>query len=67
MRVAVIGAGSWGTTVASLLSVRSDTVLWAREPEVVATINARHENPGTACDALPDTVTRTYRSQKGRE
>ena len=45
MRVAVIGAGSWGTTVASLLSVRSDTVLWAREPEVVATINARHENP----------------------
>ena len=37
MRVAVIGAGSWGTTVASLLSVRSDTVLWAREPEVVAT------------------------------
>ena len=45
MRVAVIGAGSWGTTVGSLLSVRSDTVLWAREPEVVATINARHQNP----------------------
>ena len=45
MRVAVLGAGSWGTTLASLLSTRNETVLWAREPEIAASISARHENP----------------------
>lgn len=43
-RVAVVGAGAWGTTVASLLAARTEVVLWAREPEVVETINARHRN-----------------------
>jgi glycerol-3-phosphate dehydrogenase (NAD(P)+) len=45
MRAAVIGAGQWGTTVASLLAGRTDTVIWAREPEVVEGVNERHENP----------------------
>lgn len=45
MRVSVVGAGSWGTTVASLLAERTETVIWAREPEVAAAINERHENP----------------------
>jgi glycerol-3-phosphate dehydrogenase (NAD(P)+) len=45
MRAAVIGAGQWGTTVASILAGRTDTVIWAREPEVVEGINARNENP----------------------
>ncbi len=45
MKVAVLGAGSWGTTLASLLSLRSDTTMWAREPEVVDAIAHRHENP----------------------
>jgi len=45
MRVAVIGAGSWGTTLADLLARNGHTVrLWAREPEVVASIRDRHEN-----------------------
>ena len=43
-RVAVIGAGAWGTTLASLLSARADTTLWAREPEVVASIRDAREN-----------------------
>ena len=43
-RVAVVGAGAWGTTLASLLSTRADTVLWAREPEVVASIARQGEN-----------------------
>ena len=30
----MVGAGSWGTTFASMLAARHDTVLWAREPEV---------------------------------
>jgi glycerol-3-phosphate dehydrogenase (NAD(P)+) len=42
--VGVVGAGSWGTTVASMLATRADTVLWAREAEVVAGLNLRHRN-----------------------
>lgn len=45
VRVAVLGAGSWGTTLASILSTRTETVLWAREPEVVDAVTRQHENP----------------------
>jgi glycerol-3-phosphate dehydrogenase (NAD(P)+) len=44
MKVAVLGAGSWGTTVASQVSVNAETVLWARETEVVDAIGATREN-----------------------
>lgn len=44
IRVAVIGAGSWGTTVASFTSANTPTVLWAREADLVSSINAAHEN-----------------------
>lgn len=38
--IAVIGAGSWGTTLASLLVEKGyDVILWAREKEVVDEIN----------------------------
>jgi glycerol-3-phosphate dehydrogenase (NAD(P)+) len=44
-RVGVLGAGSWGTTLADLLARKGFEVrLWAREPEVVASINETHEN-----------------------
>ena len=44
--VAVLGAGSWGTTLANLLAEKGETVrLWAYEPEVVEGINGRRENP----------------------
>jgi glycerol-3-phosphate dehydrogenase (NAD(P)+) len=43
-KVAVIGAGSWGTTVAALLSERVETWLWARSPEVVDEIRHRRTN-----------------------
>ncbi len=43
--IAVIGAGSWGTTLASLLSKKGfDVVLWAREKDIVESINYRKEN-----------------------
>ena len=46
MKFAVIGAGSWGTTLANLLSNNGHQVmLWAREPEVVAGINTDRHNP----------------------
>lgn len=39
-KVSVLGGGSWGTALAALLAGRSGEVvrLWAREPEVVASI-----------------------------
>jgi glycerol-3-phosphate dehydrogenase (NAD(P)+) len=42
--VTVIGAGSWGTTLASRCARRGPTALWAFEDEVVEEINARHSN-----------------------
>jgi glycerol-3-phosphate dehydrogenase (NAD(P)+) len=45
MRCAVIGGGAWGTALSDLLARNGhETILWAREPDVVESINARHEN-----------------------
>src|SRR4029450_452045 len=56
-RVAVVGAGSWGTAVAGLVSNNADTVLWARRPDLAATIAERHENPDYLPGiALPDAL-----------
>jgi glycerol-3-phosphate dehydrogenase (NAD(P)+) len=44
-RVAVIGAGSWGTAVAGLVSCNDEAVLWAREPELARTMSEQRENP----------------------
>ena len=46
MKIAVIGAGSWGTALAQLLACNGNEVgLWARKPEVVEAVNASHANP----------------------
>ncbi|MFS8585131.1 MAG: NAD(P)H-dependent glycerol-3-phosphate dehydrogenase [Acidimicrobiia bacterium] len=50
IRVAVVGAGSWGTTVAALASLNTPTVLWARRPELAEAIARTRRNP----DYLPD-------------
>ena len=43
--VAVLGAGSWGTALASLLARHGyPTVLWGRDAEQVASIERDHEN-----------------------
>jgi glycerol-3-phosphate dehydrogenase (NAD(P)+) len=45
MQCAIIGAGAWGTALADLLARNGHAAaLWAREPEVVASVNAHHEN-----------------------
>jgi glycerol-3-phosphate dehydrogenase (NAD(P)+) len=54
-RLAVIGAGAWGTALAQVVATGGrDTLLWAREPEVVEAVNSRHENtvflPGQVLD-----------------
>ncbi|MTD90460.1 MULTISPECIES: NAD(P)H-dependent glycerol-3-phosphate dehydrogenase [Corynebacterium] len=51
VNVAVLGAGSWGTTLAKVFAdAGNDVRLWARREELAQAINARHENP----DYLPD-------------
>lgn len=45
MRCAVVGAGAWGTALADLLARnKHDVRLWAYEPDVVDSINRKHEN-----------------------
>lgn len=44
IHVAVIGAGSWGTTVAHLAAHNVPTTLWARDAAVAEEINEKHTN-----------------------
>ena len=45
VRVAVIGGGSWGTTVAHLCAHNAPTVLYARDPAIAGAVNSTGENP----------------------
>lgn len=45
VRIAVIGGGSWGTTVAHLCAHNTPTVLYARDPSIAEAVNSAHENP----------------------
>ena len=52
MRVTVLGAGSWGTTVAALLCRRDhEVLLWARNPEVAQEVNDQRTNAAYLPDA----------------
>ncbi|MBP6014605.1 MAG: NAD(P)H-dependent glycerol-3-phosphate dehydrogenase [Alphaproteobacteria bacterium] len=44
IRAAILGGGSWGTTVASLVAKNVPATIWARSAETVAEINAKHTN-----------------------
>src|SRR5437899_10535945 len=43
-KVAVVGAGSWGTTVATLAARNCPTVLWARRADLAEEVNGQHTN-----------------------
>jgi glycerol-3-phosphate dehydrogenase (NAD(P)+) len=44
-KIGVIGAGSWGTTLANMLAEKGfEVALWVREPEVMEEINNKHIN-----------------------
>jgi glycerol-3-phosphate dehydrogenase (NAD(P)+) len=59
-RVAVIGAGTWGTAVGAIAAVNADAVLWARDPAVAGRIDTEHANPDYLPDiALPDALRAT--------
>ena len=55
LRVAVLGAGSWGTTVAMLASHNAPTTIWARRDDLAGEINARTRTSATsrACAFRP--------------
>ncbi len=60
MKVAVVGAGSWGTTVAALTAANAETVLWVRRSELAERIDRTHENPEyLAGVALPENLRAT--------
>jgi len=57
LNVAVLGGGSWGTTVAALTARNTPVTLWARNPETVDEINREHTNKKYLPDAeLPDNL-----------
>ena len=54
--VGIVGGGAWGTALAQTIrQAGRDVMLWAREADVVASINERHVNetflPGVTLDA----------------
>ena|SRR3989338_1443215 len=46
MKIAVLGAGSWGTTLASIIADNTgkEVILWAREEEISSSIREKREN-----------------------
>ena len=61
-RIAVFGAGSWGTAFSIVLAdAGNDVTIWGRREEVCAAITERHENTDYLPDIkLPDAVTATH-------
>jgi glycerol-3-phosphate dehydrogenase (NAD(P)+) len=60
VRVTVLGAGSWGTTVASLLTRRHEVTVWARDPELATQIDGEHVNERYLSGArLPESLRAT--------
>jgi glycerol-3-phosphate dehydrogenase (NAD(P)+) len=62
MRAAVIGGGSWGTALASVLAHNGhDVAVWAHDPEVARALAETHQNPKYLAGLqLPEKVTGTH-------
>jgi glycerol-3-phosphate dehydrogenase (NAD(P)+) len=59
-RIAVIGAGAWGTALASSAArAGRDVTLWARNPAIVAAIAEKRDDPDLPRPGLDDRVTVT--------
>lgn len=60
IRVAVIGAGSWGTTVAALAARNTPTTLWSRRSDLAEQIRTEHRNGDYLADyQLPEALDAT--------
>ena len=51
LNVGILGGGSWGTTVASIIAKNAKATIWARNPDTVAEINEHHTNSKYLPDA----------------
>lgn len=53
MKIAVLGAGSWGTAIAALLAKKHiEVILWARDRYLAEKIQESHRNPRYISDVL---------------
>ncbi len=71
-KVAVMGAGSWGTTFAKILAdAGNDVTIWARRDDVVDEINTQHRNgdylPGIRLPKSLKAVSEPAEAMKGAE
>jgi glycerol-3-phosphate dehydrogenase (NAD(P)+) len=71
-RVAVFGAGSWGTAFSVVLAdAGNDVTIWGRRPEVCEQINQTHENadyfPGIELPAAVSATSDPARAAEGAE
>ncbi|MDO4762363.1 MAG: NAD(P)H-dependent glycerol-3-phosphate dehydrogenase [Corynebacterium sp.] len=66
LKIAVMGAGSWGTTVAKVFADAGNNVtLWARRTQVAEHINTFHRNPDYLSDIeLPHNLYATDNAQE---
>lgn len=61
-KIAVLGAGAWGTAFGQVLAdAGNDVMMWGIEPEIVDAINNEHKNPVRlpSVDKLPDNMKAT--------
>ncbi len=68
-KITVLGAGAWGTAIATLLAHnKHDVTLWCFEPEVARDINLVHINKKFLPDVqLPETIQATNNMQEALE
>ncbi|HUF77016.1 MAG TPA: NAD(P)H-dependent glycerol-3-phosphate dehydrogenase [Longimicrobiales bacterium] len=57
VRATIVGAGAWGSALASLLARNGhDVLIWSYEDDVAAAINSEHRNPYLEGVALPEAI-----------
>lgn len=71
LKTGLLGGGSWGTTVASLVAKNAPTKMWARNAETVDDINKHHRNekylPGARLTASLKATTSIKKAVKGAD
>lgn len=55
-KIGIVGGGAWGTALGvAALNAHAEALLWARDPGIVESINADHQNPAYLPDVqLPE-------------
>ena len=59
MKINLIGAGTWGTTLACLLSKKADVSIWQRNVEKTAEFSKTRQHPNLKDCIIPDNISFT--------